>query len=204
MGLGVAALGMAIVLSSEPGVAQDASQDTGRSSMTTDEGVSSSSTAETEAQERLDVARLRTQVARLQQQLAQTRAELARASSPPSDASEQGVGGSGNSGTASSSDRGGATNTSPASSVSSDGSSGFARANILHTGRVGSVSSSQLVLEEEAGGSTTLSLARDVEVLRGGRPMALGDLEAGTRVRASANLVAPGHPVTRIEVLPGR
>ncbi|MET0401431.1 MAG: hypothetical protein ABW123_03470 [Cystobacter sp.] len=224
MGLGVAALGMAIVLNSEPGGAQDATQDQGAMSS------SSSSAAETEAQQNLEEARLRTQVARLQQQLAQMRTQLAQAQQGAgSGSSEQGVGGSGTSaigdpnaeapegatGLGYASGVGGSANAGASSAASSDSaspgasgdasnSSGFALANVLHTGRVLSVTPSELVLEMVAGSASTLSLARDVQVLRDGQPVALGELESGTRVRTSANLVAPGNPVTRIEILPKR
>ena len=69
---------------------------------------------------------------------------------------------------------------------------------------VKSVTSRSLELTEEKGATTTLSLAREVEVLQNGRPIPLGRLEEGMRVRTSAPLAEPGNPVVRIEVLPTR
>jgi uncharacterized small protein (DUF1192 family) len=207
MGLGVAALGMALVLGAEQGAAQTTAQDDGTQSQ-----------AEAEAQQRLDVARLRTQVAQLQQQLARTRAQLAQAESNAP--AQQGVGGSGTAGTDATG--GGTGETSavgdpnaeapegatgigyPTGTAPEDDDSGFALANVLHTGRVRSVSGQQIVLAQEGGVSTTLPLANDVQVLRGRQRVSLQSLEEGTRVRTSANLSAPGNPVSRIEILPSR
>src|SRR6218665_798157 len=276
MGVGVAAAGMVLVLGAEQGRAQstpppaypggasgeDISQGS-RVSGTTDGSVSSgtaetqpqgtgqdtgtqSSAQMTEAQQRLEVARLRTQVAQLQQQLARMRTQLAQAQSgqssstsqppPQNTSSTQGVGGGGTEGSSAvgnpnaeapreapgvgspppptrrnrnrnpqgppPSDTGGSgSGNTRGASGASDTASGFALANILHTGRVRSVSSQQLVLDEEGGGSNTLTLARDVQVLREGRPATFKSLEKGMRVKTSANLYTQGNPVTRIEVL---
>ncbi|EPX59959.1 hypothetical protein D187_002703 [Cystobacter fuscus DSM 2262] len=216
MGLGVAALGMALVLGAEQGAAQTTEQDSGTQSQ-----------AEVEAQQRLEVARLRTQVAQLQQQLARMRAQLAQAqSNEPASSSEQGVGGSGTGGTDTTGDGTGRTSaigdpnaeapegatgigspTSigyPTGSAPDEDDSGYALANVLHTGRVRSVSGQQIVLAEEGGVSTTLPLASNVQVLRGRQRVSLQSLEEGTLVRTSANLSSPGNPVTRIEILPTR
>jgi hypothetical protein len=75
-------------------------------------------------------------------------------------------------------------------------------ASVIHSGRVRSVSQRELVLVDEGGDSTTLPLARDVRVVREGRRVALRSLEAGTHVRAVANMLTPGNPVTEIVVLP--
>src|SRR6218665_212570 len=206
------------------GTAETQPQGTGQ-----DTGTQSSAQM-TEAQQRLEVARLRTQVAQLQQQLARMRTQLAQAQSgqssptpqppPKNTRPPQGGGGGGTEGSSAvgnpnaeapreapgvgspPSDTGGSGsgNTRGASGASDTGS-GFALANILHTGRVRSVSSQQLVLDEEGGGSNTLTLARDVQVLREGRPATLKSLEKGMRVKTSANLYTQGNPVTRIEVL---
>jgi hypothetical protein len=216
MGLGVAALGMALVLGAEQGAAQTTEQDVGTQSQ-----------AEAEAQQRLEVARLRTQVAQLQQQLAQMRTQLAQAeSNQPASSSEQGVGGSGTGGTDTTGGDTGRTSAigdpnaeapegatgigsptsigSPTGSAPDDDDSGYALANVLHTGRVRSVSGQQIVLAEEGGVSTTLPLASNVQVLRGRKPVSLQGLEEGTLVRTSANLSDPGNPVSRIEILPTR
>lgn len=208
MGVGVAAVGMALVL----GVPLSAAQEQGQVSSGT---ISASTQAENEAEYRLEIAQLRTQVAQLQQQLARTRTQVAQNPSTPS-STEQGVGGSGNAGTSPIGDSNaevpeGANGVGRATSVGGSGSagtapasgdSGFALANVLHTGQVKSVTPRTLVLMGEKGSTTTLSLARDVEVLDKGRPIALGRLEAGTRVKTSAPLATPGNPVIRIEILP--
>ncbi|WNG13516.1 hypothetical protein [Cystobacter fuscus] len=218
MGLGVAALGMALVLGAEQGAAQTTEQ-------TTEQDGGTQSQAEAEAQQRLEVARLRTQVAQLQQQLARMRTQLAQAqSNAPASSTEQGVGGSGTD--TASGDTGrtsaigdpnaeapeGATGIGSPTSIgyptgtapSEDDDSGYALANVLHTGRVRSVSGQQIVLAEEGGISTTLPLASDVQVLRGRQRVSLQSLEEGTLVRTSANLSSPGNPVSRIEILPTR
>lgn len=210
MGVGVAAVGMALVL----GVPQGAAQDQGQSSGM----MSASSQAENEAEYRLQIAQLRTQVAQLQQQLTQMRAQVAQNASAPSNSS-QGVGGSGSAGTSAVGDpnaeapqgatgigyaTGGVGGSGSAGTAPASDDSGFALANILHTGRVKSITSRSLVLTEEKGVTTTLSLAREVEVLENGRPIALGRLAEGTRVRTSAPLTEPGNPVVRIEILPSR
>ncbi|WNG22917.1 hypothetical protein F0U62_01915 [Cystobacter fuscus] len=202
MGLGVAALGMVLVLGAEQGAAQTTEQDGGTQSQ-----------AEAEAQQRLEVARLRTQVAQLQQQLARMRTQLAQAESKqPASSSEQGVGGSGRTsaiGDPNAEAPKGATGIgsptsigSPTGAAPADDNSGYALANVLHTGRVRSVSGQQIVLAEEGGVSTTLPLASNVQVLRGRQRVSLQSLEEGTLVRTSANLSDPGNPVSRIEILP--
>ncbi|ATB30214.1 hypothetical protein [Melittangium boletus] len=252
MGLGAAAVGMVVVLGAEQGQAQstsppaypggasgeDISQGS-RVSGTTDGSVSGGvaetqpqgggqdtntqpSAQMTEAQQRLEIARLRTQVAQLQQQLARMRTQLAQAQSgqQPASASQPGVGGGGTegssavgnpnaeapqgaSGVGSPSDTGGSGSASGASGAD-DNESGYALANVLHTGRVRSVSAQRLVLDEDGGGSHTLTLSNDVEVFRAGRPTTLESLEKGMRVKTSANLYARDNPVTRIEVLPSK
>ncbi|MFY0582853.1 hypothetical protein ACN28S_58945 [Cystobacter fuscus] len=218
MGLGVAALGMALVLGAEQGAAQTTEQ-------TTEQDGGTQSQAEAEAQQRLEVARLRTQVAQLQQQLAQMRTQLAQAASnQPASSSEQGTGGSGTGGTDTTGGNTGRTSAigdpnaeapagatgigspssigSPTGTAPADDNSGYALANVLHTGRVRSVSGQQIVLAEEGGISTTLPLASNVQVLRGRQRVSLQSLEEGTLVRTSANLSDPGNPVSRIEILP--
>ena len=70
----------------------------------------------------------------------------------------------------------------PTASAPSSGDSGFALANVIHRGRVRSVSSHQLVLADDVGGSSTLPLATTVQVTQNGRPVALGSLQEGTRM----------------------
>ncbi|AKI98449.1 putative lipoprotein [Archangium gephyra] len=86
-------------------------------------------------------------------------------------------------------------------STANTGNEGVAVAHVIHRGRVRSVTQQQLVLDEEDGGTSTLSLARDVRVTQGRQQVALRNLGEGTLVRTSADLYARGNPVTSIEVL---
>jgi hypothetical protein len=79
---------------------------------------------------------------------------------------------------------------------------GYAVVNIIHTGRVSSVSQQRLVLVDEGGAANTLSLAPNVRVLREGQQVSLRSIQEGTVVRASASLYTRGNPVTQIEVVP--
>lgn len=79
---------------------------------------------------------------------------------------------------------------------------GRAVANVIHTGRVRSVSPRELVLVDEGGGANTLTLSNNVRVFRGRERVSLRSLREGTFVRASADLYARGNPVTEIQVLP--
>lgn len=163
--LGIVVLGLVLVCGATRAVAQEQAPEEGDA-------------ARVEAQQQVELARLRAQVASLEQQLARMRVELARA--------RQAAEGTGGSGTE--------------EGVGGGGSESVAVANVIHTGRVRSVTQQRLVLEEE-GATHTLPLARDVRVLRGGQRVALRDLREGTQVRTSADLYARGNPVTRIEVL---
>jgi hypothetical protein len=184
-----------------------------------DTGTETQQLSALETQQRVEIARLRAQVAGLEQQLAQMRVQLARTQAA------QGTGGSGQgtgtggSGTGSSA-IGGPNAESPngaagigystdegvggggtAGSAADTRNEGVAVANVIHRGRVRSVNQQQLVLDEEDGGTSTLSLARDVRVTRGREQVALRNLSEGTLVRTSADLYARGNPVTSIEVL---
>ncbi|WP_375768943.1 hypothetical protein NR798_45910 [Archangium gephyra] len=248
--LGIAVLGLVLVCSAVQGAAQspypegsvgDVTQDsriTGTSDgMGSDQGLTTGGTAtgqgtatgtgtqqssDVEAQQRLEIARLRAQVAGLEQQLAQMRVQVARAQQAQgTGGSGQGTGGSGE-GTGASGTAGvGDTNAEAPQGSTGAGSStaegvgggstvgraadtsneGYAVATIIHRGRVRSVSPQQLVLDEEDGGTSTLPLARDVRVTRGREQVALKNLSEGTLVRTNADLYARGNPVTSIEVL---
>lgn len=177
---------------------------------------------------RTQVAQLQQQLARMRTQLAQAQSGGASSSQMSSTSSQQmssqpGVGGSGAEGTSSGEGSSSASQNSSAPQESSAvgytpessavgystgtggggavDAPGYALANVLHTGRVRSVSSGQLVIDEEGGGSFTLTLSSNVRVLRGGRSASLQSLEKGMRVKTSADLYAQGNPVTRIEVL---
>ena len=223
MGLGVAALGMGLVLGAPRGEAQSLSTDgtsgTSSGSMTSsDTSQSQQSQALSAAQQQLEVARLRTQVAQLQQQLVQMRTQLAQAQSAAGlSSSNQGVGGSGTAGTSAVGDpnaeapqgatglgytTGTGTGTGGSGSADSNNAPGYAAANVLHTGRVRSVSGDRLMLDEGGGGGATpLTLSSSVRVFRGTEPLSLQSLEEGMRVKTTADFYARGNPVTRIEVL---
>lgn len=184
---------------------------------------------ELEAQQRLELARLRAQVAGLEQQLAQMRVQLARTQEATRGVggSGQGVGGSGQAGVSGQGVGGSGTASvgepnaeapqgasgigyASAEGVGGGGSTGgaadttnegYAVVNVILTGRVRSVNPQQLVLDLEGGFSNTLSLAKDVRVTRKGQQVPLRNLSEGTLVRTSADLYARGNPVTSIEVL---
>lgn len=103
-----------------------------------------------------------------------------------------GGGGGGTTGKTTGTSKGTATNPS---------NEGYAVANVIHRGRVRSVTQQQLVLNEEDGGTTTLSLAKNVRVIQDRQQVSLKNLGEGTLVRTSADLYARGNPVTSIEVL---
>ncbi|OJT18968.1 hypothetical protein BO221_36205 [Archangium sp. Cb G35] len=110
----------------------------------------------------------------------------------------EGVGGGGTTGTPTTGTPTTGTSTGTATNPSNEG---YAVANVIHRGRVRSVTQQQLVLDEEDGGTTTLSLAKDVRVIQGRQQVSLKNLGEGTLVRTSADLYARGNPVTSIEVL---
>ena len=185
----------------------DAGQDTGT-------GTQQLSALET--QQRVEIARLRAQVAGLEKQVAQMRVNLARvqggqgtgtdgsgtgnsAVGAPNAEAPTGATGIGYS-TAEGVGGGGTTGT-PTGTATNPSNEGLAVANVIHRGRVRSVTQQQLVLDEEEGGTTTLSLAKDVRVIQGRQQMSLKNLGEGTLVRTSADLYARGNPVTSLEVL---
>ncbi|PTL76777.1 hypothetical protein [Vitiosangium sp. GDMCC 1.1324] len=175
-----------------------------------------------DAQQQLQVARLRTEVARLEQQLAQMRAQLARmeaaspgvggsgpgvggsapgvgGSAPGVGVREPGVGGSGSAGIGNPSASGVGVGGSGAGQAQPT-RQGYAEANVIYTGRIRSLSQGQLVLEDE-GMVKTLPLAPKVRVLRDGREVSLQSLREGTLVRASADMLTRGIPVKEIQVI---
>ncbi|KFA87536.1 hypothetical protein [Archangium violaceum] len=178
-----------------------------------------------EAQQRVEIARLRAQVAGLEQQLAQMRVNLARVQAGQGtggSGQETGTGGGGTgspavgepnaeapagatgvgSSTAEGVGSGGTpTGTPTGTATNPSNNEGYAVATVIHRGRVRSVTQQQLVLDEEDGGTSTLSLAKEVRVTQGRQQMSLKNLGEGTLVRTSADLYARGNPVTSIEVL---
>jgi hypothetical protein len=188
-----------------------------------DTGQVTSSPATVDTGTRQELTRLRAQVAQLQLQLDQMRVRLAQAQQQQQQqrtaGSTQGVGGGGSAGIGDPNAEApaGATGIGTPQDIGGRGSAGppartdqatsnpgVALASVIHTGRVRSVSAERLVLEEEGGGSNTLSLARDVQVFRGGNQVTLKSVGEGALVRTSADLYARGNPVTRIDVLPPR
>jgi hypothetical protein len=185
-------------------------------------GTETQQLSDLEAQQRVEIARLRAQVAGLEQQLAQIRVQLARTQAAQgTGGSGQGMGGSGQGtggggsagigdpnaeapdgasgiGYATAEGVGGGGNAGGAADTRNEG---YAVANVILQGRVRSVNPQQLVLDLEGGFSNTLSLARDVRVTQNGKQVALRTLGEGTLVRTSADLYARGNPVTSIEVL---
>lgn len=191
----------------------DSSSMANYSSMTDSSSMTSQvSVAELVAQKEYEIAQLRTQVARLQQQLLQSQSAMQQMG-----AQNQGVGGSGTGGSGSS-DIGNPNAQAPAgasgvgyTSGTGQGGSGvatqnpppaIAEATVLQTGRVRSVDTRQLILEDDAGNSFPVPLAQGVHVFKGRQQMALDKLTPGKWVRTSADLYTPGKPVTRIDVLP--
>lgn len=216
-------------MGSDQGLTTGGTAQTGTGGSGTEQATATGQGTELEAQQRLEIARLRAQVAGLEQQLAQMRVQLARAQAATQGAggsgqgtggsgqagvSGQGVGGSGTAGVGTpdveapqgSSGVGHATAEGVGGGGNTGGAAdtsneGYAVANVIHTGRVRSVNAQQLVLDLEGGISNTMSLAKDVRVTRNGQQVPLRNLSEGTLVRTSADLYARGNPVTSIEVL---
>jgi hypothetical protein len=120
------------------------------------------------------VARLRSEVAQLRAELAQVRAELAA----------QGVGGSGAAGQAGT---GAAGTLQPPEEVT-----GTSVATAIYSGTVQEVGPQALILADEAGTLLTLDIDGNTQVLRNGKRMDIGQLQRGTRVRASVDLLSDG------------
>lgn len=127
-------------------------------------------------------AALRRDVARLRQEVAQLRAELAEVRD--SLAAQQGVGGAGQAGTGGAGTAGTAP---PPEEVT-----GTAVATAIYSGTVQEVEPRALVLADEEGSLLTLEVDSNTRVLRNGRRIPLGQLQPGTRVRATVDLLTGG------------
>lgn len=163
------------------------------------------------------VLALQAEVAQLRQELAQVRAELANLSG------SMGVGGSGQAGGAQVTGQAPVasqptrqdtetTGTSAVGNVTQgnavgtgtggSGEEGEAVVNAIYTGTVRSVSSGRLVLLDEEGQPFSVELGKSTRVLRNGQRITAGQLERGTRVRATVDLLAGHNQATEIVALP--
>ena len=175
--IGIAALGLLLVCASVEVVAQAQrpGQEPAPGAVTQQQALGS------EAEQWQAISQLNAQVLALQRQveLLEARLEAVGAASP-------GVGGAGTAGIE------GELPAEPGTSM----------VDVIFSGSVRSVSQQQLVLVDEGGDALTIPLARDVRVFRDGRGVALRTLEEGAQVRAVADMLIPGNPVTEIVVLP--
>ncbi len=151
-------------------------------------GVAGASTVELQQ----GVLQLQAEVARLRQEVARLRAELANVSATV------GVGGAGQAGGAQP-----ATQPGGAQPVAPPGTTvpGEAVVNAIYTGTVSSVSQGRLQLLDD-GQVLTLELGERTRVYRDGRSISVGQLEEGTRVRVTVDLVGLDNEATEISVLP--
>lgn len=128
------------------------------------------------AQLRQSVLQLQSEVAQLRQELAQLRAELDEV------AAGTGVGGGGQEGEA----------------------AGEAVVNAIYTGQVRSASSQRLVLVDESGQPFPVELGEQTRILRNGQRISARQLQEGTRVRATVDLLSGRNQATEVVTLPGR
>jgi hypothetical protein len=121
------------------------------------------------------VARLQRDVAGLRAEVAELRAQLAEA---------RAVGGAG---------AGGQAGTGGAGTAAlEDEVRGTAEATALYSGTVQEVGPQAIVIGDETGTLLTLDVDRNTRVLRDGRRIPLGQLQEGTRVSASVDLLSDG------------
>lgn len=145
------------------------------------------------AELRQSVLQLQSEVAQLRQELVLLRAELAEVMA------SLGVGGAGQAGVASP-----AAGAAPAQPPASGGTSGEAVVNAIYTGQVRSVSNRWLVLEDEAGQPFAVELDAQTRILRDGRRISARQLQQGTRVRATVDLLSERNQATEVTTLPAR
>jgi len=176
-------------------------------------GTASAGTDASSADLRRTVLQLQSDLGRMSQELAQVRAELAELNSVV------GVGGAGQTG-----EQGGAQGTgtggNAAQGTTDRGTGdrgtvgrgsmprdtqepGAAVVNAIYTGTVRSVSARQLVLLDEEGQSFTVPLGDRTRVLREGKRITARQLEKGTRVRATVDLLTANSQALEIVTLPG-
>jgi hypothetical protein len=149
-----------------------------------------------------EVADLQTEVVRLRAELAQLRAEVAELRGTGGSGTEgmgEGTGGSGGGGE----DAAGAgTGGSGGGGGRTDAQRGGSEAAAIYTGTVEDVRSDRIVLTDEDGTSLVFHLGDRTRVLRNGRSVPVRQLQEGTRVRASVDLLSAGrNQVTEIVVL---
>lgn len=150
------------------------------------------------AELRRTVLQLQADMARISQELAQVRTELNALSSA------MGVGGSGQAGAQGPAPRGSATQGSAERGTAARGTQevGEAVVNAIYTGTVRSVSVDQLVLLDEDGQAFTVELGERTRVFRDGKRITARQLEKGTRVRATVDLLAGHQQAMEIVTLP--
>ncbi|HEX8705163.1 MAG TPA: hypothetical protein VF815_40400 [Myxococcaceae bacterium] len=161
------------------------------------------------AELRRTVLQLQADMAQMSQELAQVRAQLADLGAAV------GVGGSGRAGqqgaTQGTAARGntGDRGTDDRSTVGSGSmpdrnprDPGAAVVNAIYTGTVSAVSAGQLVLLDEEGQRFTVALGDRTRVLRDGKRITAGQLEKGTRVRATVDLLAGNSQALEVVTLP--
>ena len=178
-------------------------------------GTAGAGTDASSADLRRTVLQLQADLGRMSQELAQVRSELAQLHSVV------GVGGSGRAG-----EQGGAQNTGTGANTAQgtadrgtdDRSTvgrgsmpadtrgaqdpGAAVVNAIYTGTVSSVSAGRLVLLDEEGQSFTVALGDRTRVLRDGKRIAARQLEKGTRVRATVDMLGGSSQAMEIVALP--
>jgi hypothetical protein len=157
-------------------------------------------------------------MARMSQELAQVRAQLDDLHSAMGvGGSGQGVGGSGQAGaqagaqgtaargnaTAGTADRG---NPDPSTvgrgTLNRTTDPGEAVVNAIYTGTVRSVSAGRLVLLDEQGQPFTVELGEATRVMRDGKRITARQLEKGTRVRATVDMLAGHNQAMEVVTLP--
>jgi hypothetical protein len=150
------------------------------------------------AELRRSVLQLQSDMARMSQELAQVRAELADLNAA------MGVGGSGQAGAQGTAPRGNATQGTADRGTAARGTQevGEAVVNAIYTGTVRSVSVDQLVLLDEDGQAFTVELGERTRVYRDGKRITARQLEKGTRVRATVDLLAGNQKAMEIVTVP--
>jgi hypothetical protein len=119
------------------------------------------------------VVRLQWDVAQLRAEVSELRAQLAEARGVGGAGGQAGTGGSG-------------------TAAPDDEVRGTSEATALYSGTVQEVGPQAIVIGDETGSLLTLDVDRNTRVLRDGRRIALGQLQEGTRVRASVDLLSDG------------
>jgi hypothetical protein len=139
------------------------------------------------AELRQSVLQLQSEVAQLRQELALLRAELANVTA------NLGVGGAGQAGVA------------PAEAPTGVGATtGEAVVDAFYTGTVRSVSNRQLVLQDDNGQPFALELGAQTRIISNGQRISAQQLEQGTRVRVTVDLLMGRNQATEVTTLPER